>query len=232
MTGQPITMRFKRTAALLAAGILLMACSLPISLPGLGGDEAPASGGGGEAQNGDVPPNVPLECPKTDEKATLTFNHNIQFGLEGVANFGVSVTGTYQINIIHSVATYQPGDRVGVYNFTTGPLPVVLTAKDLENCENGKGTTSMRADVLGTCNQGTLTLFIQEYYEAGSVTVMCGEGEDKDEVEIPLPIGPLEQPITWSMAYSQLAGGMTMTKSVPFAGMGGSGGMSYALTMP
>ncbi|MBN2084551.1 MAG: hypothetical protein JW748_04950 [Anaerolineales bacterium] len=225
------TIRFTRAAALMAAGFLLTACSLPLSLPGLGGVDAPASGGGQDLEGGE-PPIVPLECPKTDEKATLTFRHDIQFGLEGVGQFGIAVSGTYQINIIHSIATYQPGDRVGVYNFTTGPLPVVLTAKDFEDCENGAGATNMRADVLGNCYDGTLTLIIQEYYEAGSVTVMCGEGDDKEPVEIPIPIGPLEQPVTWSMPYSQLAGGMTMRKQVPFAGMGGSGGMSYTLTMP
>jgi hypothetical protein len=221
----------KTAAAILAASFLLMACSLPLSLPGLGGSDVPASDGGGEPE--DAPEKIPeLECPKYDTKATLTFNHNIKFGIEGVGRFGIAVNGAYQINIIYSASTNEPGDRVGVYNFTTDPLEVVLTAEDLENCEKGKGTTSMRADVNGTCNKGTLTLNIQEYYEAGSVTVLCGEGDDKEEVEIPIPIGPLERPITWSMSYSQLSGGLVMPKSVPFAGMGGSGGMSYKLTLP
>jgi hypothetical protein len=223
--------RFKHAAALIAAGALLMACSLPLSLPALGGSDSPDSGGG-EVRDDEGPPIAPLECPSTDQKATLTFDHDLTFGLEGVGQFGVAVKGTYQINIIHSIATYEPGEKVGVYNFTDGPIPVVLSAIGFKDCEDGEGTTNMRASVSGTCFDGTLTLIIQEYYEAGSVTMVCGQGDNRKKVEIPIPIAPLEQPIIWPMSYPQLAGGGTMQKSVPFAGVGGSGGMKYTLTMP
>jgi hypothetical protein len=51
-------------------------------------------------------------------------------------------------------------------------------------------------------------------------------------VEIPIPVGPMEQPVVWSLPVSTLSGGMPVEKTVKFAGMGGSGGMTYKLSMP
>jgi len=232
MNRQLFTMRSNHAAALMAAGALLMACSLPLSLPaGLGGDDAPASGGGGADAGEDIPP-VPLDCPKTDTTASLTFNHDIQFGIEGVGRFGVTVTGTYKINIIESIHTTEGGERYGVHNVDTGPLGVRLTVEDLENCDKGSGTTSMRADVTGSCINNQLTLIIQEYYEEGQVTVLCGEGDDKEEVPIPLPLAALEKPIILTMSYMELAGKGSVNKFEPFLGMGGSGGWNYLVFLP
>ncbi|MBN1438523.1 MAG: hypothetical protein JW929_03860 [Anaerolineales bacterium] len=232
----------RRAAALLAAGFLLLACSLPLSLPaGLGGgsaeesgdaDGAPASGGGeGQADAPEDYPPLPLTCPSDYTTASLTFNHDIKFGVEGMGRFGVTVSGTYKINIIHSISYTQGGERHGVSNIDTGPLTVRLTAEDFENCEKGTGTTSMHADVSGNCLDDTLTLIIKEYYEEGQVTMLCGEGDDKEEVPIPLPLKPLEEPRTITVSYSQLAAKGSANKFFPFSGMGGSGGWNYILIL-
>jgi hypothetical protein len=221
-----LRMRFSGRAALLAAGILLAACNL-LALPGSGG--ANGSGAGEGTPAGGLPTRSLPACPKDDTRATLTFDHDIKWGLEGVGQFGIAVKGSYQVNLIESIATYEPGSQVGIYNVTTGPLPVTVSAIGLKGCADGKGATNMRAYVSGTCVDGTLTLFIQEYYEAASVTVMCNEGKDK--VEIPIPVSAMEKPVVWSIPVSKLSG-VPVEKPVTFSGLGGSGGMTYRLTLP
>jgi hypothetical protein len=207
-----------------AAAFLLLSCNL-LAAPALGGSDS----GGGENATVDIPP-VPIGCPTEDIRATMTFSHDISYGLPGAGMFGLKVQGSYEVNIVKSIATYEPDAKVGVYNLNHGPFPVTVTAKDFKGCTDGQGKTDLRALVNGTCINGTLTLYIQEYYEAASVTIMCGEKKDQ-KVEIPIPVGAMEQPIVWTVPIGQLAGGGTQ-KTVDFSGEGGSGGMTYLLKMP
>jgi hypothetical protein len=223
-----LRVRVPGRAGLLAAGILLTACSL-LSLPVSGGSGGSGAGEGEGTPAGGSATRSLAACPQYDTRATLTFDHDIKWGLEGVGQFGIAVAGSYQLNLIQSIATYEPGAKVGIYNVSSDPLPVTVSAIGLKGCADGKGATKMRAYVSGTCIDGTLTLYIQEYYEAASVTVMCNEGKDK--VEIPIPVSLMERPVVWSLPVSKLSG-VPVEKPVEFSGLGGSGGMSYKLTLP
>jgi hypothetical protein len=226
--------RLKHAAALLAAGVLLIACSLPVSLPGAG---APETGTATPtptlkfAPNGPgAPTSQPLaECPEVDTQASLTFDHNVEWGLEGAGKFGVAVKGAYQVNIIKSDTAEKPGTMAGIYNLNTGPFPATVTANGFKDCSDGQSETAMFAVVTGTCIHGVLTLNIVESYDPTSVTILCNE--NKDKVDIPVPISSLFAPVTWTIPISQLSAGGA-EKQVPFMGVGGSGAFMYTLTLP
>jgi hypothetical protein len=223
MKGQS-SFTMKGTGVFAAAAFLMFSCNL-LAAPALSGSDS----GGGENPAGDFPP-VPIVCPTEDTRANMTFSHDISYGLPGAGMFGLKVQGSYEVNIVKSIATHEPDAKVGVYNLNHGPFPVTVTAKDFKGCTDGQGKTDLRALVNGTCINGTLTLYIQEYYEAASVTIMCGEKKDQ-KVEIPIPVGAMEQPIVWTMTIGQISGSGHQ-KSVEFSGEGGSGGMTYLLQMP
>jgi hypothetical protein len=220
--------RLGRMAVLAASAFLMLSCSL-LSLPIPSGSDTGADSGGGEAGTPEIPLAL-LTCPEANTTATLTFGHDISWGLPGVGMFGLKLNGSYQINVIRSSVTQDPALKLGIYNISTGPIPVTVTAKEFKGCTDGQGKTNMRAIVTGTCINGTLTLYIQEYYEAASVTIMCGEKKDQ-KVEIPIPVGAMEQPVVWAMPVGTTAGSGA-TKDVEFSGEGGSGGMTYIFSMP
>jgi hypothetical protein len=220
--------RWGRAAALAACSLLLLSCSL-LSLPISGGSNSSADSSEGDVEDNEIPL-APLMCPAKNTMATLTFDHDVTWGLPGVGLFGLKLNGSYTINIIQSAVTQDPAKKLGIYNISTGPIPVTVTAKDFKGCNDGQGKTNMRAYVTGTCIDGTLTLNIQEYYEAASVTIMCGEKKDQ-KVEIPIPVGAMERPVVWTLPIGTTAD-TGATKKVDFSGEGGSGGMTYTVSMP
>jgi len=224
----------------------LVACSVPLSFMGTGdesneseaaaGEEDVSRSGESDSVDGsagdtfgedDILP-VSGVCPVDNTNGVLEFNHNIEWGIAGMGKFKIEVQGAQLINIIRSIATYEPEDKVGVHNISTEPIPVTVSAIEFRNCDNGSTTTNMRATVTGTCIDGVLTLYIQEYYEEGSVTIMCGDERD-DEVEIMIPVGAMEQPVTWSLSMFEVYE-TTPEYSIPFLGQGGSGGRKYILS--
>jgi hypothetical protein len=237
MSERLVPIRLTRAAALLVVGALLAACSLPFPLPGAGSPQTvgvsptptptrtPETGIQGPAST--VSPLA--ECPEFDTWATLTFDHNIEWGVPGTGQFGVATKGSYQINIVKTDVTYGPNARAGVYNLSGGPFPVTVSLKGFKDCSDGQSETVMNAVVTGTCSNGMLMLNIEEVYEPTSVTILCNE--DKDEVDIPVPISALMAPITWSIPISQLSAGGA-EKQVPFMGQGGNGVFTYRLTLP
>jgi hypothetical protein len=227
--------RLQHVTVLLAAGILLMACSLPLSLPESGIPESgietptPTPTQWLVPDRPEEPGPTPFDkCPKTSIQATLTFDHNIEWGLEGTGQFGVAVKGTYLVNIVESEVANERDTMTGVYNLGTGPFLVTVSAKGFKDCTDGQGETSMQAFVTGTCIGDTLTLNIEEVYEAASVSILCNKD---DKVDIPVPLSAMMAPITWSTPIAQLSAGGA-EKQVPFMGMGGSGAMTYKLTIP
>jgi hypothetical protein len=213
---------------LLSAGILLLGCSQLNALLGTG----EVTEGGqteGDASASEESEPVRLVCPPDGATGTLTFNHDISWGGGGVT-YGLTVQGSYRVHVIQSIATYDPGTPVGVHNIDTGPLTATLTVKGLPDCTEGSGETKMRAYVTGSCFNSQLTLKIEEIYEAGQVTVFCGEKKDK-KAEILLPVGALEKPIEWKMSISSITSG-GLPKSIPFKGMGAKGGWNYTFSMP
>jgi hypothetical protein len=220
--------RCVRTAALAACSLLLLSCSL-LSLPVSGGSRSDSDAGGGDPESNEIPL-APLNCPEKNTSATLTFDHDVTWGLPGVGMFGLKLNGSYTINLVRSAVTHDPAEKLGIYNVSADPIPVTVTAKDFKGCNDGQGTTNMRAYVTGTCIDGTLTLNIQEYYEAASVTIMCGEKKDQ-KVEIPIPVGAMERPVVWTLPIGTTAD-TGATKTVDFSGEGGGGGMTYTVSMP
>jgi len=102
---------------------------------------------------------------------------------------------------------------------------------EFKDCDDGTASTNMRVYVTGTCIDGVLTLHIQEYYEESSVTIMCGKERDK-KVEIPLPIGAMEQPVVWSLPIFDVYQNTAVPEySVPFLGLGSSGARVYTLSV-
>ena len=220
--------RFRRAAVLAAGAVLLLSCSL-LSLPVSGGSNGDADSGDGDVENNEIPL-APLACPEKNTMATLTFDHDITWGLPGVGMFGLKLNGSYSINLIQSSVTQDPALKLGIYNISTGPIQATVTAKDFKDCTDGEGKTNMRAYVTGTCIDGTLTLNIQEYYEAASVTILCGTKKDQ-KVEIPIPVGAMERPVVWAMPIGTAAD-TGATKTVGFSGEGGGGGMKYTFSIP
>ena len=204
-------------------------CSLPISLPGVESTKTPTPtpyiGPGGP---GGSTPRPLAECPEHGTQATLNFDHNIEWGIEGAGMFGVAVKGAYQVRIVKTDVIHEPDSKEGIYNLSTGPFLVTVSVKEFEDCTDGANESNMRAIVTGTCIDGMLTLNIEEVYEPTSVTIVC---DDDDQVDIPVPLSALLAPITWSMPISTLSGAGA-EKQVPFMGMGGSGAFTYNLTLP
>lgn len=230
MSDQCKSLRFKHTAALLAAGILLMACSLPLSLPGVDTSGTPTPTPtmkiGQEGPEGATPEPL-VACPDYGMQATLTFDHDIDWGIEGAGKFGVAVKGSYQIHVVKSDVVHDPESMEGIYNLGKGPFLVTVSVTGFEDCTDGENETTMRAIVTGTCIDSTLTLNIEEVYEPASVKIMC----DDDLVDIPVPLSAFLAPVTWSMPISTLSGAGA-DKHVPFMGMGGGGEFFYNLTLP
>ncbi len=230
----------------LLTSAFLVACSVPLSFTGTGdggseseaaaGEDDVSTSGESDSVNGsegdsfgeyDIP-SVSGVCPVDNTSGVLEFNHNIEWGVAGMGKFKIEVQGAQLINIIRSIATYEPEDKVGVHNVSTEPIPVTVSAIEFRNCDDGSTTTNMRATVTGTCIDGVLTLYIQEYYEEGSVTMMCGDERD-DAVELMFPIGAMEQPVTWSLSMFEVYE-TTPEYLIPFLGQGGSGGRKYILS--
>ena len=212
-------------AALFLTACLLGACNLPLALPGSGGTPSGSGANPGEDGNGsgaDGGNTVPLSCPQEGASATLTFNHDVTWGIPGTGQFRIQVNGQYQIHVIESILVHDPAEKLGVYNESNHPVAI-----GIRDCEDGKGSTNMRAIVSGRCYQGQLTLIIQEYYEESSVGIIC---DDHDPVQIPIPVSAFEKPVEWTSPVGLLYGAVA-TKSVPFVGEGASGGMNYTLSI-
>jgi hypothetical protein len=215
-------------AVSILTAIFLGACNLPLSLPVEGETPAGSGADAGEGRSGenDVDP-VSLICPQEGATATLTFNHDLTWGIPGTGQFRIQVNGQYQIHVIESILVHDPADKLGVYNESTHPIPVTVSAVDIRDCTDGKGSTNMRAIVSGRCYQGQLTLNIQEYYEESSVGIVC---DDHDPVQIPIPVSGFEKPVTWTVPVGQIYGTVAK-KKVPFVGEGADGGMNYTLSL-
>lgn len=220
--------RCGRMAALAACSLMLLSCSL-LALPVSGGSNSDSNSVEGDPESNEVPL-APLNCPEKNTMATLAFNHDITWGLPGVGKFGLKLNGSYTINLIQSAVTHDPALKLGIYNISTAPIPVTVTAKEFKDCTEGEGKTNMRAYVTGTCTDGALTLNIQEYYEAASVTIMCGEKKDQ-KVEIPIPVGAMERPVVWTLPIGTAAD-TGASKTVKFSGEGAGGGMTYTVSIP
>lgn len=235
MVRRPIISNFMPfVIVILVASFFLSACNAPLSLLG-GDDESPAGTevpGDEDADSessefDDLP--VPAHCPAEDDHAVLDIDHNIDWGVPGKGTFKVEVQGTQLINFIHSIATHEPNEQVGIYNLSTEPLKVKVSALGFEDCNDGTAETTMRVVVQGTCFDGILTLYIKEIYAGTSVTMMCGTDRD-DEVEIPLPFSTTLKPVEWIM---NITDAYTSVQELPISlmGQGATGLRLYKLTL-
>jgi hypothetical protein len=228
---------------ILMASFLFVACNSQFSLfGGEGGDPAAQTGGDvevhsdGESESEsemdgldnveDDISTVPIPaCPTVANLGTLEFKHYLEWGMDGVGQWRIDVEGSYGVNIIQSIATYEPEDKVGIHNLPKESVPVTISVVEFRDCANAKATTYMDLEVQGTCIDGELKLYINEFYREGSVTIMCGDDHDKP-LPITIPLAAMERPVEWTIALSELVLG-EQEVSVPFMGAGLKGERTY-----
>jgi hypothetical protein len=196
---------------ILLATAFLAACNTPFSLFGGEGGDAlsdDASDSGSGTDEDDVIdeaiwPVPPAVCPSTAKIGTLEFKHHLGWGMAGIGKFSIDVEGSYAVNFIESIATHEPEDKVGIHNLPKEPVEVTISVVEFRDCANATATTYMDIEVRGTCVDGVLTLYIDEFYREDSVTIMCGEDRDKP-LPIQIPIAAMEKPVVWTIQLSDL----------------------------
>jgi hypothetical protein len=225
---------------IMIASSVLVACNSPLSL--FGGDETESTSGDVEARSDDESDSesemdesdifeddistVPIPaCPTIANIGTLEFKHHLEWGMDGVGQWRIDVKGSYGVNIIQSIATYEPEDKVGIHNLPKASVPVTISVVEFRDCANAKATTYMDLEVRGTCTDGELKLYINEFYREGSVTIMCGD-DHNNPIPIAIPLAAMERPVEWTIALSALI--LEEQKvTVPFMGAGLKGERTY-----
>ncbi len=221
--------------AILLASAFLVACNTPFSLFGGEGDDGlreDASDSSSEIEadailTDEAWPVPPAVCPTKAKLGTLEFKHHLEWGMAGVGQWRIDVEGSYAVNIIESIATYEPEQKVGIHNLPKEPVKVTISVVDFRDCANATATTSMNLEVRGTCVDGELTLYIDEVYMEDSVTIMCGKNRDKP-MPIEIPIAAMEQPVVWKILLSDLFL-VEQKYTVPFMGAGLTGEREYKM---
>ncbi len=212
MVRGPIISRFGPfVIVILVASFILVACNTPFSLFGGEGDDVLREDASdseyeieGEAVLTDeIWPVPPAVCPTKDKIGTLEFKHHLEWGMAGIGKFRIDVEGSYAVNIIESIATHEPEDKVGIHNLPKESFAVTISVVDFRDCADATATTFMDLEVRGTCIDGVLTLYIDEFYQEDSVTIMCGKNRDKP-MPIVIPIAAMEQPVVWTILLSDL----------------------------
>ncbi len=221
----------------------LFACNVPFSLLGDGegneSEEVAEDGdvtGDAEADSqseieglavltDEIWPVPPAVCPTKDKIGTLEFKHHLGWGMAGIGKFSIDVEGSYAVNFIESIATHEPEDKVGIHNLPKEPVVVTISVVDFRDCADASTTTLMDLEVRGTCVDGELTLYIDEFYQEDSVTIMCGENRDKP-LPIQIPIAAMEQPVVWTILLSDLWLD-SQVATIPFMGAGLEGERTF-----
>lgn len=243
MCQKPFLVKVVKIMIGLLLAISLFACNAPFTLFGDGegddGEDVAAEDdvyGDDEADSqheieglavltDEIWPVPPAVCPTKDKVATLEFKHHLEWGMAGIGIFSIDVEGSYAVNFIESIATHEPEDKVGIHNLPKDPVKVTISVVDFRDCANAKATTYVDLEVRGTCVDGVLTLYIDEFYQEDSVTILCGEDRDKP-LPIQIPIAAMEQPVVWTILLSDLWL-KPQDYKVPFMGAGLKGERTY-----